>query len=871
MAWKSGSWPVKKIDPAPAGPTDRTRAAAAVPVGPPLLQRLSGACPEAAEHLAGLSCTANVEASLGYRPGATRPWGYDVTLTLAGGRFGHRALPLPLEALEVSLRCTDGHIPRVELRARSGSATLTAVARDVTLPWGCESPAASEADRNVCPTSLAGLLEDIDVTAENVPVSESLFDSPLLAPHKDIYHLYQPDGPVGVTFQARPEGKQPWRRRLLLEPRGMKGTFAKFIYTLERVTGSVELRTGGPRGDVWAADLTGYAGQRPVRVKGEVRGSAPHHTLDIDVRGEDIPMPDDKILFALRKLSEGKETDLEKVARSFDPTGLLDFHVHVHRPPGVPKDTYANRVTLRFREATARLDRFRYLLENVSGVLEIRPDQSWEFRDFRGTHGGAVVTARGHSRRREDGAHVTLAGRNVALDADLRAALDRDLQTTWDVFRPEGALDFDGTVYLPPGRDAKPEIDVTVRPRAATAFPRFFPYRLTDLYATLHYARNAVRLEGLTGRHGPTGVRIDRGLVVLRPGGGFTADLTNLHAEGLHADDDLLRALREVKDVLARGAAALEIQGPLDLHTRLYVDVAAAKEPPRVFWDGSVALRDAAVRTGVRLEHVTGVVAARGWYNGSRIEAVDGNLDVKELSVFGQRLQQLRGGFQLTDDEPDVLKVPGLMASYLGGQVYGPVRVEFGARPRYELNLTAAQVRLEEFARHNFHDRKEVPELHGPAVARLYLRGEGGDVAGLRGGGRIDVPSGKMANLHPLVDLLKFLGLRMPDRTMFEEAHAAFDIEGPRARVRQLDLFGNVISLRGRGEVNLDGSDVALDFNVDWARLGQVLPPGVRAVPREISNQLLKIEARGRLDDLRFTRQPVPLVTEPLRRLLLTD
>jgi hypothetical protein len=115
-----------------------------------------------------------------------------------------------------------------------------------------------------------------------------------------------------------------------------------------------------------------------------------------------------------------------------------------------------------------------------------------------------------------------------------------------------------------------------------------------------------------------------------------------------------------------------------------------------------------------------------------------------------------------------------------------------------------------------------------------------------------------------LLDLLKFLGLRLPDRTAFEEAHAIFDIEGLRAHVRRLELYGNAISLRGQGDVSLDGSDLNLDFNVDWARLGQMLPPGVRAIPREISNQLLKIEMRGRVGDVRFNKEPVPLLIDPL-------
>ena len=33
------------------------------------------------------------------------------------------------------------------------------------------------------------------------------------------------------------------------------------------------------------------------------------------------------------------------------------------------------------------------------------------------------------------------------------------------------------------------------------------------------------------------------------------------------------------------------------------------------------------------------------------------------------------------------------------------------------------------------------------------------------------------------------------------------------------------------GELNLDGTDLNLDFNADWARMAQMLPPGIQKIP----------------------------------------
>ena len=51
-----------------------------------------------------------------------------------------------------------------------------------------------------------------------------------------------------------------------------------------------------------------------------------------------------------------------------------------------------------------------------------------------------------------------------------------------------------------------------------------------------------------------------------------------------------------------------------------------------------------------------------------------------------------------------------------------------------------------------------------------------------------------------------------------------------------MEFFGNTISLRGgRGKVALDGSSICdVDLNLDWARLGQILPAEVRWIPRNL-------------------------------------
>jgi hypothetical protein len=840
--------------------TSLTCDAPSVPVGPALVRRLSGACPEAAEQLRELTGQGNLHATFNYQPDAPRPWDHDVTLSLTQGKFSHRLLPVSLEGLTASFRCVNGHIDWAEARAHAGDASLHVTVEDITLPVGCTGPACVWED----------LFAKLDVTIEHLPVTESLIHQ-LPEQYHDLHRDFLPSGPINVSVTLWHDGARALHTRVTLKPQLMSASFYKFPYPVQRITGAIVHNSGGGEPDRLDIDLAGYASGRPVEVHAKLKGEKdePGFTAAIDVSGRNIPL-DRKLLAALAPYPKQ-----QALAASFNPTGLGDFHVHSdwqRDKARAGKGRFVNHIVITFHDATANYDVFPIRLERVSGILDIEPDH-WEFRKFEGVHGAGKFFTSGRSRRGADGkefVEVGIAGRGVRLDDDLRSALvgaKRDeWQHVWATFHPEGTIDFDGTVQLPPdeGKEPVPEVVLTVLPRGCRVTPKFFAYVLDDVRGKVHYEKGKVELDNVTASHKGTRVTIDHGVVDLKPGGGFKADLLDLHGNPLVPDDDFIAALPEA---LRKAVAALAVQGQLTVQTRLYIEAPPGTDPPRIYWDGSATLHDAALRAGVALEHVSGTVALRGWHDGHHIDGAEGNLDVRQLTLFNQPIRNLRGEILITQDEPDVLRFPGLLAEYFGGQVYGPLRIELGSKPRYRLNLTAAQVKLEEFGRHNFNNT----ELNGLAVARIYLEGEGGELSGLKGNGRIDVPQGRMYKLPLLLDLLKFLGLRLPDRTFFEEAHVVFDIEGMRAHVKQLELYGNAISLRGSGDTNIDGSDMAFSFNVDWARLGQVLPEGVREVPREISNQLFRIDMRGKVGDVHFREVPVPLLMGPLKKIFTGD
>ena len=184
------------------------------------------------------------------------------------------------------------------------------------------------------------------------------------------------------------------------------------------------------------------------------------------------------------------------------------------------------------------------------------------------------------------------------------------------------------------------------------------------------------------------------------------------------------------------------------------------------------------------------------------------------------------------------------------------------------MNLTASQINLAEFGRHNLGPRSQ---LSGAANARLHLTGMGSgadSIQTLDGNGAIDVPRGHLYNLPFLLDILKFLGLHWPDRTAFEEFHTAFALQGSKVTMKKFDLLGSAVSLSGKGEYDLLTKNLQVDVYPLWGRIEGLLPPMVRPLPTTLSKSLVTVEVRGKATgepkDLKYQMKPVPVIVDPL-------
>ena len=349
--------------------------------------------------------------------------------------------------------------------------------------------------------------------------------------------------------------------------------------------------------------------------------------------------------------------------------------------------------------------------------------------------------------------------------------------------------------------------------------------RLDRVSGTVRYAHNQIWMNDIRAYHDRCLLGLKGGQIVLQPNGGYQAYFRNdadrpIVFQGLAPDSNLMQAL-PLK--LKKALETLQVHGPLNLATSLVVTVPEAGADPEIWWDGIAWLKENGAHAGVDITDVSGRVACSGLCKNQQVDRITGNLLLDHFEVLGQPFQAFHSQFEISPKSPELLRFRNVEAEIFGGTVGGEAHVNIGPVFSYELLLKAMSLKLEPLGKHN----KFGPdvEVQGPVSGGLYLRGDGTGLSGLRGSGQIDVPNGKLYRLPLLLSLLQAFGLRYPaDRTAFEQAHAKFTIDGPQVQISDLELIGNAISLNGEGTLNLDGTNLNLDFTATWGRSARCFP-----------------------------------------------
>jgi hypothetical protein len=856
----------------------------AIPLGADLVQRIALLAPAVKEHLRGLKGLASFDLDLTLDPKVSLRPSFEVRGKIERGEIALPAMPLPLEKItasfKVSNRVTPGptwptsllgiYLPSVHLEANFGKARAQIDATGLAIP------------DHVSGLDYESLVATLDSKIEHVDVTDKVMAT--LPPNlENLEPDFQPRGPATVAHTFRRHGPHQWNSEWHITFEGMRARFHEVPYPLHDVRGTV-VRTNSHAGTpVMSLDLTGKAGDEEVRLTGKLTGPSPA-AIDLRITGENLKA-DDTFLGHLPAKPRA-------IARQFHPAGRFGLDVTVHRDQGSHK--FRNRYLIRLRDGFLLYDLFPYALERVEGELEVRTDGGsirWEARNLRGQHNGAEIQVEARDvpagdrlddwpgskvrtpsppsvarapLRTVSAIQVRMRGSNVPVDRALEEALApptiptrQQLQKTWQTMNPTGKINFAAEVIDLP--EIPNSIAVSVAVHGCRIQPRFFELPLDRLEGVFHYGQGRVDLVNLQAYHAAGRLALPEGVVYLKPAGGYQVRLGRLQVQNMTASPEFIRALPAA---LRKTLETLQFRGVFNLATALVLDAPEGNGPPFVWWDGGLGLRDGTVNFGIDVSGITGQFSCTGQHNGQTLETASGNVLLEEAAILKQPLRQIQAAFEFPREHADRLLLRNLKAGLFGGILAGEGHVHFAPSLRYDLMFKVLQVDLEQFGRHNFPETGA--ELQGQVGAALHLVGEGTNLSDLRGNGRIEIPRGKLYRLPWTLDLLKTISLQVPDRTAFEKARATFSIEGPRMLVQDLELHGNAINLRGNGSLNLDGTNLALDFSTDlW---GKVLPPGLNDLPRWMSDQLFQIKVRGKLGQVRYEKELMPRMLAPLKQ-----
>jgi hypothetical protein len=713
-------------------------------------------------------------------------------VTLTGGEITNTALPFPLTDLGGQIEYTANRVVLRGVNAKNGPTR-------VTVNGTVAKPGEATAGK-------------IDVSVENLACDDRL-RSRLSASFGKIYDMNHPKGnlDVSVSFVSSREGK--WTsRNLVVTAKKCSVLHDVFPYPIRDAVGSIR-----QEGRDLRLNILGYVGTRPITIQGLVTNPGPeaHIVLNIDV--EKLPL-DQQFLKACNP-------QLQKILLTMGLTGLVDAHWTLERKPGLGQKMKPHLIGS-LHDATMIYQHFPYRIENLSGELEF-DGLDWEFRNLKGTHGPAKLTAFGTYRKSRGPGDMQLqiTTENAPIDQSLYLALTPQLKELWEQFSPSGTIEKSVTrVSLLEGQPASISLP-EVRIKDGSVLCREFPYQLNEIRAEYVYMP-AVRktesawltIKSFAGRHDQTRITGD-GYVEIGAAGGWRFHLDKWNAEDLVPDNSLLRAcgtgLREVFASFDPNQT-IDVEGELELR-----GTGNPKDPITAAWYTESELSGGKLLLGMDLDDVHGTIKSRGTWNG--IEAdVDGWVDFSTLTVYEEkrfRLSDVKGPFAmkkgvLTAGASRVIARPTrfvadkdeqITARFLNGDLAINVEALFNEVPEYRLSIDLQAGQLERFAQLYLRSSEK---LKGTINGWVTLQGKGESTKAMTGRGQMQISPAQLYELPVIFQVLTqlhTLNPKSPDSAAFNYALARFRIGNDRFFFDAIDLVGSQLQLQGRGLATFDG------------------------------------------------------------------
>jgi hypothetical protein len=427
------------------------------------------------------------------------------------------------------------------------------------------------------------------VKGENIYVPPSpKFVGSMPEPVREIYERLRPVGTCAFSMEiVRAEPGGPIEVSGAVEVLDGNFVFDRFPYPLRRATGRITIGRDPKTGiDVLTIDnlsglgvIDGPNRDARVTVNGIIGPLGPEAGVSIRVTGKGIENEP-----ALRAAFP---RDVRRALKSMDATGTgekpqfrANFTCDILRPIGIRRPWTVN-TDIELLDASGALSAFPYPLSGLRGWLRIRDDYV-KIENLSMTKGDASLVIDGkvswHSHPRDSAEslgeptpvplrpELTITARSVPIDAQLIAAIPESKRKWVEKLGLGGTLDIDGRVFPVHETGDEVDVDLDIRLRNVSAWPKDGTFAVSDMSGTLHLTGGRLELIDIAGRREEAKVGVS-GLIEWPDEKPRLA--LNVSAEGLALDTPLYQLLpRPAQEAWD----ALKPEGRIDLKLGIKAD-----------------------------------------------------------------------------------------------------------------------------------------------------------------------------------------------------------------------------------------------------------------------------------------------------------
>lgn len=675
-----------------------------------------------------------------------------------------------------------------------------------------------------------GTAFEINVRATQAPFDKTLRDAldvvkPGVGSLVDSFH---PEGKVDLFVSVTASHRQVGAHvRGDVKTRGSKMRYDVFPYTLDDVTGHVQFDD-----DVYTVHgLEGRHGNGTVRVSGTItQVGADDVALDLRIAARSIEVDDE-----LRSAVAAIAPEAADAFQWLQPAGPFDLDLELKKAAG-EKGRFKALLTPRGARIVPIW--LPVPLEGVVGQAEFgtlnddpNDDRFWlELNSLRANKGDATLVCRA---RFEDGKApwLELTGEDVLVDADFRARIrEAAASVEGERARVAGLLDHlapNGRISFRYGRDGDVRERLSLRLNGVDGrLGALADAELHDLHGTAIadlLARSVVLtdVEGTIGAtHAPFSIQAAR-FDVKGPAVEVVAD--GVRVQDLELDE---RAMPLLGETFSKLAAVTKPKGQIDvtLNTlKFTAPLEAGLEPPEPQFEGEIAFRNCALTGALRVKDVSGRLSLQQRTAADGVRLL-GSIQDLAFELAGFRLEHLAaevvahgGGFEVRGLAGDLaggsfpaagnwLRIGGDDASSFDG------RIELNGADLRELLLLRGGT---------------AEGIEGRVSMHVAFSGDTASRSGIRGGGRIDVESGRLWDLPIFATLYRVSLGRVFGETgkpVFESGFVEFELRRGDVVLNEVKFTGPLLSVEGRGVAGPTGVDVLVAPKVVEADLPVVSP-----------------------------------------------